>query len=658
MDENEKKNINDSIKSFIGDRLSRIRESDARSREEALKKEAEIKGQEKQGSGRASAKKDQPVITPRKAASVSGTAAGKVSGVTGSVIDRANIRQPKSGFSTDNKTSGKDAGAEKITAAAATAAGVTAGSSAEEEKKAQEKKAAEEAKAEAQRIKAEKKAEADKLKAERKAESDKLKAERKAESDKLKAERKAESDKLKAEREEEKRARLEEKRAAAEEKKAEALKRKTEAAAAAGGVAGAQGAEKESAWKEKFQEFKRSISENDFEGTDIEEEDAFEHVSMDDGKRRTRGLVKLFATLGAAAAIAIIAIVFSLRNNSYDHIFNQGVNQFNSEEYDDAVATFEKLYELEPGKKDTELMRYLAESYVKKNRYKEALEIYNKALETDPNYGPAVTGLCAMYTQMKDGKALNDTLEKYRGTNLESFTDEYKVSMPESDPKPGTYEEDFEVRFTGTSGIPIFYTTDGSEPTAKSKIYTTPIKVSEGTSNIKAISINNLGIKSGILDGKYTVQYKVPGEPVINLNSGIYITGQTVEILSDDNTTVYYTTDGSTPTGMSTRYDGPLRLVRGNVILSAIAISNHGKQSTVAVKNYIIVRDSKELEDVEKSNSPTTPAPANNNETQPQQGETTQAQEQASGEGQLTPAQEEALEGARQEAEEEAQSVN
>ena len=587
MDENEKKNLNGSIKSFIGDRLSKAKEKDVK---------------EKSGDS--------------------------VSSGTG--IDRSNIRQPKAGFgktesSSSTGTEVKEDGGEL---------------SAEEVRKAREK-------AETERIKAEKEAEK-KLKAE-KAREEKVKRE---EEKKKRQEEKQEAAKLKKEE--------------AQKKKEEALRKKEEAAAAAAAAGASAGAAagasekaegKENIWKEKFSEFKRSIKENDFEGTDIEEEDEFEHVPMDDDKRKTRGRVKLFVTLGAAAAIAIIAIVFSLRNNSYGYIFNQGVNQFNNEEYDDAVATFEKLYELEPGKKDTELMRYLAESYVKKNRYKEALEIYNKALETDPNYGPAVTGLCAMYTQMKDGKALNETLEKYRGTNLESFTDEYKVAMPESDPKPGTYDEDFEVRFSGTSGIPIFYTTDGSEPTAQSRIYTTPIKVSEGTSNIKAISINNLGIKSGILDGKYTVTYRVPNEPVIHLNSGIYITGQTVDITTDENTTVYYTTDGSTPTGSSNRYDGTLRLVRGNVILSAIAISNHGKQSAVATKNYIIVKDGKELEDVEKSNTPTTAAPAatqsadDNRETQTQTTESALSQE-----GSLTPEQSEALEGARLEAEEEAQS--
>ena len=374
MDENEKKNLNGSIKSFIGDRLSKAKEKDVK---------------EKSGDS--------------------------VSSGTG--IDRSNIRQPKAGFgktesSSSTGTEVKEDGGEL---------------SAEEVRKAREK-------AETERIKAEKEAEK-KLKAE-KAREEKAKRE---EEKKKRQEEKQEAAKLKKEE--------------AQKKKEEALRKKEEAAAAAAAAGASAGAAagasekaegKENIWKEKFSEFKRSIKENDFEGTDIEEEDEFEHVPMDDDKRKTRGRVKLFVTLGAAAAIAIIAIVFSLRNNSYGYIFNQGVNQFNNEEYDDAVATFEKLYELEPGKKDTELMRYLAESYVKKNRYKEALEIYNKALETDPNYGPAVTGLCAMYSQMKDGKALNETLEKYRGTNLESFTDEYKVAMPESDPKPGTYDEDFE----------------------------------------------------------------------------------------------------------------------------------------------------------------------------------------------------------------------
>ena len=211
-----------------------------------------------------------------------------------------------------------------------------------------------------------------------------------------------------------------------------------------------------------------------------------------------------------------------------------------------------------------------------------------------------------MYTKMGDGKALNATLDKYRGSNMEEYIADYMVSNPSMNPDAGKYEEDFEVAITGDQDVPIFYTTDGSEPNEQSQLYSKPLKVTEGTLQIKAISINTLGIRSGITDKSYTVEYRIPNEPKIALNSGIYVTGQTVTISGDEGCDIYYTTDGSAPTRYSDKYTGPLRLVKGNVILTAIAISNHGKESTLASKNYIIVQNARELEKVEQMNQPTT----------------------------------------------------
>ena len=169
--------------------------------------------------------------------------------------------------------------------------------------------------------------------------------------------------------------------------------------------------------------------------------------------------------------------------------------------------------------------------------------------------------------------------------------------------------------YFGAEGV-MSCATDGSDPNEQSQLYSNPIKISEGTTQIKAISINTLGIRSGIVDKSYTVEYRIPNEPKIALNSGIYVTGQTVTISGDEGCDIYYTTDGSAPTRYSDKYTGPLRLVKGNVILTAIAISNHGKESTLASKNYIIVQNARELEQVEQMNQSTTVSGQNSSDGQ------------------------------------------
>ncbi|MBR1781500.1 MAG: polysaccharide biosynthesis C-terminal domain-containing protein, partial [Oscillospiraceae bacterium] len=49
-----------------------------------------------------------------------------------------------------------------------------------------------------------------------------------------------------------------------------------------------------------------------------------------------------------------------------------------------------------------DVLNYLAQSYIKNERYQDAVDVYNRALAADPTFGPAVTGLCEMYKQMKE----------------------------------------------------------------------------------------------------------------------------------------------------------------------------------------------------------------------------------------------------------------
>lgn len=375
----------------------------------------------------------------------------------------------------------------------------------------------------------------------------------------------------------------------------------------------------EGVWKSIVSRMNSESAGDDVTGTDIEDESVDEvFITPEDKKRkRTLGMVKLYVTLGAIAAIAIIIAFFTVRNNSFRHIYEQGVKAYNEEEYETAIDTFEKLSLSEEGEHNIDLLNYLAQSYIKMDRYEDALNVYNRALQADPTFGPAVTGLCEMYTKMKDGRALNATLDKYRGTNMEEYIAEYMVSNPSADPAAGKYEEDLEISISGDQNVPIFYTLDGSDPNENSTLYDGKvIRVSEGKTQIKAIAINTLGIRSGIMDNTYTVEYRIPNEPKITLNSGIYVTGQTVTISGDEGCDIYYTTDGSTPTRYSQKYDGPLRLVRGNVILTAISISNHGKESPIASKNYIIVQNARELEKVEQMNNPTSASTQTPGDTQ------------------------------------------
>lgn len=307
--------------------------------------------------------------------------------------------------------------------------------------------------------------------------------------------------------------------------------------------------------------------------------------------------LKLIITALAAAAIVIIIAFTLAHNNSYSNFYNKAVSSYNNADYNSAIEFLEKAENTKEGANNLDVLEYKADSYAKLNNYDSALATYNRVLQIDPNYGKAVAGICEIYKQRRNVTELRAMIDKYRNTNIASFVEPYITKSPVFSPEQGTLEEDTNVTITSDSNTPIYYTLDGSEPDTNSNLYTKAIKLEEGTTQIKAICISDYGIKSNVVMATYSLKFKEPEAPNISLASGVYITGQTLNITADPGTTIYYTIDGSRPTKDSSKYSNPLKLVSGRVIISAIAINDKsGKVSAVASKSYVVVSNQEELE--------------------------------------------------------------
>ncbi|MBR5085745.1 MAG: chitobiase/beta-hexosaminidase C-terminal domain-containing protein [Muribaculaceae bacterium] len=104
-------------------------------------------------------------------------------------------------------------------------------------------------------------------------------------------------------------------------------------------------------------------------------------------------------------------------------------------------------------------------------------------------------------------------------------------------------------------GGKIYYTTDGSDPRdqySSRQEYTEQLTIS-ATTNFKAVAV--LGcIYSDVVEKTYT---KAPAAPEITPASCTFNEPLTVSITAESGATIYYTTDGSTPTNESTQYTGP-----------------------------------------------------------------------------------------------------
>lgn len=76
--------------------------------------------------------------------------------------------------------------------------------------------------------------------------------------------------------------------------------------------------------------------------------------------------------------------------------------------------------------------------------------------------------------------------------------------------------------------------------------------------------------------------------PAFSLKEGKYEEVQQVSLSAEEGETIYYTTDGSSPTEKSDQYTEPILLGEGKTVVSAVAYNKNGIPSVPSVKEYDI----------------------------------------------------------------------
>ena len=142
---------------------------------------------------------------------------------------------------------------------------------------------------------------------------------------------------------------------------------------------------------------------------------------------------------------------------------------------------------------------------------------------------------------------------------------------------------------TSSPNAQIFYTTDGSMPSTASTLYTGPITVA-GTETIKAIADGTGYVPSTVSSQTYTLISQVP-TPTFSPAPGDFSSTQSVSISDTwSGATIYYTTDGSTPTTSSVQYTGPIS-ISSTTTLKAMATAPNLTNSAVASGIYTVVQN-------------------------------------------------------------------
>lgn len=163
------------------------------------------------------------------------------------------------------------------------------------------------------------------------------------------------------------------------------------------------------------------------------------------------------------------------------------------------------------------------------------------------------------------------------------------VATPQFGPLAGSYNAPQTVTITSvTPGAALYYTTDGTAPTITSTQYTGPIAV-KASETVQAIAVASGYTPSAVGSAAYTITGLGPAAtPTFGLAAGTYSQPQSVGLMdATPGATIYYTTNGSTPTTSSAVYSGPIG-VSSTETIEAIATANSYTTSSVASAAYTI----------------------------------------------------------------------
>ncbi len=306
-------------------------------------------------------------------------------------------------------------------------------------------------------------------------------------------------------------------------------------------------------------------------------------------KKKIKHLVIMIVSIVAAIAVIGVAAYFIVRYayrssmDNYGYHNNAGYAALNNKDYATAAEHFEKGLTYEDGRNDTDMMMYLYECYIYLDKEDEAIDTLYKVLEfNDNNYYNALYYLVKYYDEDEDYetlKKLYDENKDSKNSDVLSLFAIYQASAPLASPVSDTYSDDQEVTLATKKGSVIYYTTDGTEPNEFSTEYTEKITVSEGTTTIKFIAVNEYGFASDVVTEEYVVNYKAPSAPTIFPEKTSFKQASDVMVTINniaDDAVAYYTIDGTIPNEDSTVYEGAFALPAGSTIVNVLIVDSHG----------------------------------------------------------------------------------
>lgn len=300
-------------------------------------------------------------------------------------------------------------------------------------------------------------------------------------------------------------------------------------------------------------------------------------------KRKRRNLV-----LGIMAGILLIFIIsiYLAYSNSYSGLMNKGDKALANNELFTAIEYYEKAIKKDDDKSEAYIA--IADVYRSNDNIEDAESVLLEAISLNPDNIELNQALINLYVENDEMDKVNDYVSNLTNAKIIKELENYQSSIPVFSLVSGDYEDVQELTISSEEGT-IYYTLDGTEASTDGEVYSAPIQIGEGTTTVRAISVNTEGVPSYECVSVYTVELPMESAPVVSPTTGQYSEEMQITVTVPSGYTAYYTLDNTTPTTDSTMYTGPIDMPEGNTIFTAILVNASGKTSDVTKRNYDLI---------------------------------------------------------------------
>lgn len=322
--------------------------------------------------------------------------------------------------------------------------------------------------------------------------------------------------------------------------------------------------------------------------------------SLEEEKRRKRTRIdkmsyRVLAGVGIAFVliVLVLTIVGGLLSNryfSYDFQMKKAYECMQQEKYDEAIEYYNRALELDS--KSSLAKYYLGEAYMQKGDVDNALLLFKEVAASEggtEERTSACRTVVEIYSKLNDYQAISDFLLDMGDNDVSNAFQKYKAKEPDFSYEEGSYEVIVPLKLTSNTAGNIYYTMDGSEPNETSEIYNTPIFLENGDYVIKAYFVNEFGVASDVVEKSYHITVSIPFAPEVSAYSGDYDVPTLIEVEVPENSQVFYTTDGSEPTSDSTEYRSPISMPVGKSRFKFVTYNAEGVAGEVVTRDYNLV---------------------------------------------------------------------